>query len=66
MEFDRDIVNLELFDAMSSIAFNFSLCLFDTFDFIVQEDFKLQDAHEFYVKLEAFLGENLDLQQEEN
>ena len=60
MEFDIKIVNFDIFDTMSSSTFYSSLYTINTFDFIVQEDFKLQDDHEFYAKLEAFLRKNLD------
>ena len=65
MKYDGDIVHFDILDAKNSSTFDCSLCAIGAFDFIVQQDFELQDDyHEFYVKLDASLRENLALPQE--
>ena len=41
MKFERDIEIFEMLNIVSSLTFDLSLCVVQTFNFIVQEDFKL-------------------------
>ena len=53
LQFDRDIVDFDIFDAMSSPTFDSSLCDINVLDFIVQDEFEVDDNHKFDDELEA-------------
>ena len=62
MEFDGDVVHFDILDTKNSFTFDHSLIVVKAFDFVVLEDFELQDDdYEFYVALESFLRENSTL-----